>query len=49
MLYYEEKVHVIDVSQSLENDHPHAFDFLRRDIININDFFKKKRVHIFSD
>lgn len=49
MLYYEEKVYVIDVSQSVEHDHPSALDFLRRDITNINDFFGKRQVNIFSD
>ncbi len=48
MLYYEGKVIVIDVSQSVEHDHPHALDFLRRDIINVNDFFSKKSVDVFS-
>ena len=38
---------MIDVSQAVEHDHPRALDFLRRDIKNINDFFKKKGVHIF--
>lgn len=49
MLYYENKVWVIDVSQSVEHDHPHSLDFLRRDITNINDFFKRKTVNVFSD
>lgn len=49
MLFFEEKVYVIDVSQSVEHDHPHALDFLRRDIFNINEFFRKKHVNVFSD
>jgi RIO kinase 1 len=40
---------MIDVSQSVEHDHPHALDFLRRDITNINDFFRKRSVNVFSD
>lgn len=48
MLYYEGKVFFIDVSQAVENDHPHSMDFLRRDIVNINDFFRKKGVHVFG-
>jgi RIO kinase 1 len=40
---------MIDVSQSVEHDHPHALDFLRRDITNINDFFRKKHVKVFRD
>lgn len=48
MLYYEKKLYFIDVSQSVEHDHPHSLDFLRRDITNINDFFQKKSVQVFS-
>lgn len=47
MLYWQGKVYIIDVSQSVEHDHPHSLEFLRRDITNVNDFFKKKGVHIF--
>ncbi|XP_055906482.1 serine/threonine-protein kinase RIO1 [Eupeodes corollae] len=35
---------IIDVSQSVEHDHPHAFDFLRKDCTNISEFFRKKSV-----
>ena len=35
---------MIDVSQSVEHAHPHALEFLRKDISNINDFFEKKGV-----
>ncbi|PIL22514.1 hypothetical protein GSI_15203 [Ganoderma sinense ZZ0214-1] len=37
-------LHIIDVSQSVEQDHPHAFDFLRSDLHNIEDFFSKRGV-----
>lgn len=30
---------VIDVSQAVEHDHPHAFDFLRKDCTNITGTF----------
>jgi RIO kinase 1 len=49
MLYWDNKVYIIDVSQSVEHDHPHALDFLRRDIFNINEFFRRKKVHVFRD
>eukprot|EP00349_Pseudokeronopsis_sp_Brazil_P012270 CAMPEP_0202976154 /NCGR_PEP_ID=MMETSP1396-20130829/74958_1 /ASSEMBLY_ACC=CAM_ASM_000872 /TAXON_ID= /ORGANISM="Pseudokeronopsis sp., Strain Brazil" /LENGTH=215 /DNA_ID=CAMNT_0049712963 /DNA_START=249 /DNA_END=896 /DNA_ORIENTATION=+ len=39
LLYFKGEVHVIDVSQSVEHDHPMALEFLRRDCVNINDFF----------
>jgi len=48
ILYYEDKLWIIDVSQSIEHDHPHALDFLRRDIICVNMFFRKNKVKTFS-
>lgn len=33
---------IIDVSQSVEHDHPRAFDFLRKDIANVDDFFRRR-------
>lgn len=44
LLYHDGKIVVIDVSQSVEHDHPHALDFLRKDATNITDFFAKKDV-----
>lgn len=44
LLYHEGKIVVIDVSQSVEHDHPHALEFLRKDCTNISDFFSKKGV-----
>ncbi|XP_066244976.1 serine/threonine-protein kinase RIO1 [Euwallacea similis] len=44
MLYYNEEVYIIDVSQSVEHDHPHALEFLRKDCTNITDYFKKRDV-----
>lgn len=38
-------LYIIDVSQSVEHDHPHAFDFLRSDLRNIEDFFSKRGAH----
>lgn len=37
-------LYIIDVSQSVEQDHPHAFDFLRSDLRNVEDFFSKRGV-----
>jgi RIO kinase 1 len=39
ILYHDSHLYIIDVSQSVEHDHPLAFDFLRNDIKNIEDFF----------
>jgi RIO kinase 1 len=44
LLYHEGKVMVIDVAQSVEHDHPQSLDFLRRDIVNVNAFFRQKKV-----
>ncbi|KAI0564969.1 serine/threonine-protein kinase RIO1 [Gracilaria domingensis] len=41
MLYWKGDVVVIDVSQSVEDDHPMALDFLRRDCANVNDYFRR--------
>jgi len=46
LLYHEGKAYFIDVSQSVEHDHPHALEFLRKDLTNVNDFFRKKGVAV---
>lgn len=48
LLYFEDRVYVIDVSQSVEHDHPQALYFLRRDCSNINDFYKKNGAAILT-
>eukprot|EP01017_Pseudomicrothorax_dubius_P011575 TRINITY_DN1435_c0_g1_i1.p1 TRINITY_DN1435_c0_g1~~TRINITY_DN1435_c0_g1_i1.p1 ORF type:complete len:505 (-),score=169.97 TRINITY_DN1435_c0_g1_i1:96-1610(-) len=48
LLYWEEKLYLIDVSQSVEHDHPYALEFLRRDCANVNIYFKKQGVRTFS-
>jgi RIO kinase 1 len=35
LLYHEGKAYVIDVSQSVEHDHPNALEFLRKDLVSI--------------
>lgn len=44
LLYHDSSIYLIDVSQSVEHDHPSALDFLRKDCTNINEFFSKKSV-----
>lgn len=44
MLYHNDSIVIIDVSQSVEQEHPHAFEFLRKDCSNISDFFRRKGV-----
>ena len=48
LLYHKGKAYVIDVSQSVEHDHPNALEFLRKDINNLNEFFKKKGVNVLT-
>src|SRR5438045_2842235 len=49
VLYHENKLFVIDVSQSVEHDHPRSLEFLRMDIKNISDFFRRKGVSVLSE
>lgn len=44
ILFHKGKLCFIDVSQSVEHDHPHALEFLRKDCTNVNEFFRKKCV-----
>lgn len=49
ILYHEKKLYIIDVSQSVEHDHPHSLEFLRMDIKNCNDYFRKHGVAVFPE
>ncbi|KAF7719984.1 Uncharacterized protein PECH_008149 [Penicillium ucsense] len=44
ILYHKQKLYIIDVSQSVEHDHPRSLEFLRMDIKNVGDFFRRKGV-----
>lgn len=44
VLYHEGKLWIIDVSQSVEHDHPRSLEFLRMDVKNVSDFFRRKGV-----
>eukprot|EP00474_Spongospora_subterranea_P010676 CRZ11134.1 hypothetical protein [Spongospora subterranea] len=48
ILVHDGEPYIIDVSQSVERDHPMAFDFLRIDCRNVTAFFKKKGVDCLS-
>ena len=39
ILYHNKELYIIDVSQSVEHDHPHAMEFLRMDCANITRYF----------
>ena len=47
LLYFEKQVYVIDVSQSVEESHPFSHEFLKRDIINVNNYFRRMKVNVF--
>ena len=49
VLYHQDKLWLIDVSQSVEHDHPRSLEFLRMDIKNVNDFFRRKGVMVLSE
>lgn len=49
ILYHKEKLYIIDVSQSVEHDHPRSLEFLRMDIKNVNDFFRRKGVDVLPE
>ncbi|CAI8613110.1 unnamed protein product [Vicia faba] len=48
ILYYEGHLYIIDVSQSVDLDHPLANDFLREDCTHVSDFFKKHGVGVMT-
>ncbi|KAK4224555.1 RIO1 family-domain-containing protein [Podospora fimiseda] len=49
ILYHDNKLYIIDVSQSVEHDHPRALEFLRIDIKNVGDFFRRMGVDTLQD
>ncbi|KAJ7288290.1 RIO1-domain-containing protein [Mycena rebaudengoi] len=44
ILYHEAHLWIIDVSQSVEQEHPAAFDFLRSDLKNVEEWFGRRDV-----
>lgn len=49
ILYHKGQLYIIDVSQSVEPDHPRSLEFLRMDIKNVGDFFRRKGVDTLPD
>ena len=49
VLYCEDKLWLIDVSQSVEHDHPRSLEFLRMDIKNVGDFYRRKGVNVLPE
>lgn len=48
-IVHQNKLYIIDVSQSVEPEHPMALDFLRMDIKNVNDFFSRKKINVYPE
>uniref|UniRef100_A0A914YH77 non-specific serine/threonine protein kinase n=1 Tax=Panagrolaimus superbus TaxID=310955 RepID=A0A914YH77_9BILA len=48
MIVHEKQLYIIDVSQSVEHDHPNSLVFLRSDIANVSKFFKDHQVPVLS-
>ncbi|KAL6716871.1 Serine/threonine-protein kinase rio1 [Lecanora helva] len=49
ILYHEDKLWLIDVSQSVEHDHPRSLEFLRMDVKNVTDFFRRKGIDVLPE
>lgn len=49
LLYYEREIYVIDVGQAVEDFHPNALNFLKRDCHNVNLYFDKNGVETITD
>ncbi|OAL43748.1 RIO1-domain-containing protein [Pyrenochaeta sp. DS3sAY3a] len=49
VLYHTGKQWIIDVSQSVEPDHPRAHEFLRMDVKNVTDFYRSRNVDVLSE
>ena len=49
ILYHQGKIWLIDVSQSVEHDHPRSLEFLRMDVKNVSQFFNKKGIDTLSE
>ncbi|CAG99992.1 protein kinase RIO1 [Kluyveromyces lactis] len=48
-IVHEDKLYIIDVSQSVQPEHPMSLDFLRMDIKNVNSYFQKLGIDIFPE
>lgn len=48
-IVHDNKLYIIDVSQSVEPEHPMSLDFLRMDIKNVNSYFEKLGIDIFPE
>ena len=47
-LWHDGHVVIIDVSQSVEKEHPRALEFLRTDCQNVTDYFRRNGVLVMT-
>uniref|UniRef100_A0A0R3RUR9 Serine/threonine-protein kinase RIO1 n=1 Tax=Elaeophora elaphi TaxID=1147741 RepID=A0A0R3RUR9_9BILA len=48
VMVMEEKLYIIDVSQSVEHNHPRSIEFLRSDCSNVTKFFRSRGTSVLS-
>uniref|UniRef100_A0A453S209 Serine/threonine-protein kinase RIO1 n=1 Tax=Aegilops tauschii subsp. strangulata TaxID=200361 RepID=A0A453S209_AEGTS len=48
ILYFKGHLYIIDVSQSVDVDHPLALDLLKEDCLHVSDFFMKRGVAVMT-
>lgn len=48
LILLDDEIYIIDVSQSVEQDHVMALEFLRKDCTNVNEYFRKREVATLS-
>lgn len=48
ILYFEGHLYIIDVSQSVDLDHPSALEFLKEDCLHVSDFFRKHGIAVMT-
>lgn len=48
VLWMDGRIYLIDVSQSVEMDHPRALEFLKMDCRNVTNFFRKRELFVMS-
>ncbi|KAB5570789.1 RIO1 family-domain-containing protein [Coniochaeta sp. 2T2.1] len=49
ILYNAGRLYIIDVSQSVEHDHPRSLEFLRMDLKNVGDYFRRQGVDVLAE
>ncbi|XP_042438485.1 serine/threonine-protein kinase RIO1-like [Zingiber officinale] len=48
ILYFEGHLYIIDVSQSVDLDHPSTMEFLKEDCLHVSDFFRKHGIAVMT-